>query len=185
MQAITVSTPANVESLKLKSPYVRVQLTGEVNDAMMQAVIGKTGMLRASGQTSVVVEINSPGGSVYAGRRIAQELRLWKESGIVVITSVPSVAASMGTFLLSSGSKGHRYVGARARIMVHQASSGSAPASIENQRAWFENFDTLNADLMADLASNCGFEAEEFLGRLYRSDTFDQHLAVRGKGRVN
>jgi len=176
MQAVTVQLPSNVSSLVMKKPYVKLHLAGPVNTAMMAAVIDKTGLLIASGQKNVLVEINSPGGDVAAGRRIGIELEAWKKNGITVITSVPTSAASMATYLLTEGSPGHRYIGGDARIMVHQASSGVGANSIEEQRAWLKNFEVINDELMRDMATNCGRPRNEYIDRCRNSHSTNQWL---------
>jgi ATP-dependent Clp protease, protease subunit len=65
--------------------------------------------------------INSPGGSVSAGLAIYDTMQFVKSD---VATVAMGLAASMGQFLLSAGSKGKRYATPNARIMMHQPSGG-------------------------------------------------------------
>ena len=66
--------------------------------------------------------INSPGGSVYDGMAIYDTMQLIKPD---VATYGIGLQASMGAFLLSSGTKGKRYVLPHAKVMIHQPSSGT------------------------------------------------------------
>ncbi len=66
--------------------------------------------------------INSPGGSVYDGLAIYDTMQYIKPD---VQTIGIGLQASMGAFLLSSGTKGKRYVLPNSRIMIHQPSSGT------------------------------------------------------------
>lgn len=66
--------------------------------------------------------INSPGGSVYDGLAIYDTMQYIKPD---VQTIGIGLQASMGAFLLSSGTKGKRYVLPSSRIMIHQPSSGT------------------------------------------------------------
>ena len=65
--------------------------------------------------------INSPGGSVTAGRAIYDTMQYIKPQ---VSTICIGMAASMGAFLLSSGQKGKRYALPNAEIMIHQPLGG-------------------------------------------------------------
>jgi len=65
--------------------------------------------------------INSPGGSVTAGMAIYDTMQLVECD---VATFAMGLAASMGQFLLSSGTPGKRYALAHARILMHQPSAG-------------------------------------------------------------
>ncbi|HYG83746.1 MAG TPA: ATP-dependent Clp protease proteolytic subunit [Verrucomicrobiae bacterium] len=66
--------------------------------------------------------INSPGGSVYDGLAIFDTIRYISPD---VQTIAIGQALSMGSFLLSSGTKGKRYALPNSRIMIHQPSSGT------------------------------------------------------------
>ncbi len=65
--------------------------------------------------------INSPGGSITAGMAIYDTMQYIKPD---VATIAMGMAASMGQFLLSSGTKGKRYATPHARVMMHQPSGG-------------------------------------------------------------
>src|SRR5690625_462730 len=65
--------------------------------------------------------INSPGGSVTAGMAIYDTMQFVKPD---IATVAMGMAASMGQFLLSSGTKGKRYATPHARVMMHQPSGG-------------------------------------------------------------
>lgn len=66
--------------------------------------------------------INSPGGSVYDGLAIYDTIKFIKPE---VQTIGIGLQASMGAFLLSSGTKGKRFVLPNSRVMIHQPSSGT------------------------------------------------------------
>ena len=66
--------------------------------------------------------INSPGGSVTAGMAIYDTMNYIKSD---VSTICIGMAASMGAFLLSGGTKGKRFALPNAEIMIHQPSGGS------------------------------------------------------------
>ena len=70
----------------------------------------------------IYLYINSPGGSVTAGMAIYDTMQYIKSE---VITICVGLAASMGAFLLSAGSKGKRLALPHARIMIHQPLGGT------------------------------------------------------------
>jgi len=68
------------------------------------------------------VYINSPGGSVYAGMAIYDTMQHLRSP---INTICMGMAASMGSFLLTAGTKGKRSSLPHSRIMIHQPSGGS------------------------------------------------------------
>lgn len=70
----------------------------------------------------IYLYINSPGGSVYDGLAIYDTINYIKND---VQTVGIGLQASMGAFLLSSGTKGKRYLLPNAKVMIHQPSSGT------------------------------------------------------------
>ncbi len=69
----------------------------------------------------ISIYINSPGGSVYAGLAIYDTMRFIKPE---VATICCGVAMSMGSLLLTGGTKGKRYSLPNSRILIHQPSAG-------------------------------------------------------------
>ncbi|HMT19117.1 MAG TPA: ATP-dependent Clp protease proteolytic subunit [Candidatus Saccharibacteria bacterium] len=70
----------------------------------------------------IYLYINSPGGSVYDGMAIYDTMQFIKND---VQTVGIGLQASMGAFLLSSGTKGKRFLLPNAKVMIHQPSSGT------------------------------------------------------------
>lgn len=70
----------------------------------------------------IMIYINSPGGSVYDGMAIYDTIQFIKPD---VQTIGIGLQASMGAFLLSSGTKGKRFALPHAKVMIHQPSSGT------------------------------------------------------------
>lgn len=73
-------------------------------------------------KADISLYINSPGGSVYDGMAIYDTMQFIKPD---VATYGIGLQASMGAFLLSSGTKGKRHVLPNSRVMIHQPSSGT------------------------------------------------------------
>ena len=98
-------------------------LTGEVNDAVANNIVAQLIYLEGKDPTKdISLYINSPGGSVSAGLAIYDTMNYIKCD---VSTICIGLAASMGAFLLSSGTKGKRFALPNAEIMIHQPLGGA------------------------------------------------------------
>jgi len=100
-----------------------VFLNGEVNDISANIVIAQLIYLEGKDpDKDISLYINSPGGSVTAGMGIYDTMNYIKCD---VNTICVGMAASMGAFLLSSGTKGKRYALPNSEVMIHQPSGGA------------------------------------------------------------
>ena len=100
-----------------------IMLTGEVDDAMASVVVAQ--LLYLEGQDpekDISVYINSPVGSVTSGMAIYDTMQYIRCD---VSTICMGMAASMGAFLLSAGTKGKRFALPNSDIMIHQPSGGA------------------------------------------------------------
>lgn len=99
-----------------------VFLGSEVDDDIANRITAQLLLLAAEDpEKEITFYINSPGGSVTAGMAIFDTMQLIEPD---VATWAMGMAASMGQFLLSSGTPGKRYALPHARIMMHQPSGG-------------------------------------------------------------
>ena len=97
-------------------------LNGEVNEATANSVVAQMLFLEAQDPNKdIQLYINSPGGSVIDGFAIYDTMNHIKCD---VSTICVGMAASMGAFLLSSGTKGKRFALPNSEVMIHQVSSG-------------------------------------------------------------
>ncbi len=106
-----------------------IVLSDEVNDATASLVVAQ--LLYLEGQDpekDISLYINSPGGSVTAGFAIYDTMQYIKCD---VSTICMGMAASMGAFLLSAGTKGKRYALPNSDIMIHQPSGGAQGQATE------------------------------------------------------
>ena len=95
-----------------------IMLSEEVNDATASLVVAQ--LLYLEGQDpdkDISLYLNSPGGSISAGMAIHDTMKYIKCD---VSTICMGMAASMGAFLLASGTKGKRFALPNAEIMIHQ-----------------------------------------------------------------
>lgn len=100
-----------------------VILSGEIDDMIASSIIAQLLFLEAEDpQKDIFIYINSPGGVITSGLSIYDTMNYIKPD---ISTICIGQAASMGAFLLSSGTKGKRYALPNARIMIHQPLGGA------------------------------------------------------------
>ena len=128
-------------------------LSNEVNDDIASLVVSQLLFLESQDSTKDIhLYINSPGGSVSAGFAIYDTMNYVTCD---VSTICMGLAASMGAFLLSGGTKGKRLALPNAEIMIHQPSGGAKGQATEIQIA-AENILKTKKRLNEILAANTG-----------------------------
>lgn len=100
----------------------------EITDNSANIVISELLYLDSINHNDISIYINSPGGSVTAGMAIYDTMNFIKSD---VSTICVGLAASMGAFLLSSGTKGKRYALPNSEIMIHQPLGGAQGQATE------------------------------------------------------
>ena len=100
-----------------------VFISGEITDEVANSVVAQLIYLEGKNpDKDIAVYINSPGGSVSAGMAIFDTMNYIKCD---VSTICVGLAASMGAFLLASGTKGKRFALKNSEIMIHQPLGGA------------------------------------------------------------
>ncbi|MEV0086995.1 ATP-dependent Clp protease proteolytic subunit [Saccharopolyspora sp. NPDC050642] len=127
-----------------------IVLGSQVEDSISNQICSQLLLLAAEDpERDISLYINSPGGSVTAGMAIYDTMQLIKPD---VATVAMGMAASMGQFLLSAGTKGKRFALPHARIMMHQPSAGlgGTASDIEIQAKMFSRHKKEMAELIAE-----------------------------------
>ena len=96
-------------------------LSGEINDESANIIVAQLLYLDSLNHNDINLYINSPGGSITSGFSIYDTMNFIKSD---VSTICIGQAASMGAFLLSSGTKGKRYALPNSEVMIHQPLGG-------------------------------------------------------------
>ena len=100
-----------------------ILIFGEIDDATSSSVIAQLLFLDSINKDKdIYIYINSPGGSVSAGLAIYDVINYLHAN---VVTIGMGMCASMGAFLLASGTKGKRYALEHTKIMIHQPLGGA------------------------------------------------------------
>jgi ATP-dependent Clp protease protease subunit len=154
-----------------------VYLWGVVEDKSIRDVVTKILLLEADKPgEEIKLYINSPGGVVTSGMVLYDTMQLISSP---VSTICMGLAASMGSILLSAGTKGKRFIYPHGEVMIHQPSlSGyyqATSADIEIQAAQIEKTKLIGAGI---LAKNCGKTVEQILKDFDRDYWMDAKEAV-------
>ena len=130
-----------------------IMLSEEVNDTTASLVVAQLLYLEAQDpDKDIQFYINSPGGSVTAGMAIYDTMQYIKCD---VSTICIGMAASMGAFLLSSGTKGKRLALPNAEIMIHQPSAGTQ-GQITDMAIHLKRLEIVKTRLTGILAASTG-----------------------------
>ena len=151
-------------------------LTGEINDLVADLVVAQLIFLEGKDSSKdISLYINSPGGQVSSGMAIYDTMNYIKCD---VSTICVGMAASMGAFLLSAGTKGKRLALPNAEIMIHQPSAGTQ-GQITDMAIHLKRLEVIKKRMNQILADNCGRSVEEVTADCERDNfmTADEALA--------
>ena len=150
-------------------------LSEEVNSTTASLIVAQMLYLEAQDpDKDIQFYINSPGGSVTDGMAIYDTMQYIKCD---VSTICVGMAASMGAFLLSSGTKGKRLALPNAEIMIHQPSAGTQ-GQITDMAIHLKRLEVIKKRLNAILADNTGRSVEEITAACERDNFMTAEEAV-------
>ena len=159
--SVIEKTPYGERSYDVYSRLLKdrvVFLRGEVNEALANSIVAQLLFLEMEDpDADISMYINSPGGSVTDGMAIFDTMRYVKPK---IRTVCLGMAASMGAFLLSSGTKGKRLALPNAEIMIHQP-SGGAQGQVTDIEIHAQRIADVKRRLNEILAKNTGRPVEE------------------------
>ncbi len=135
---------------------------GVVDDKTVREAVSKLLLLEADKPgEEIKLFINSPGGVVTSGMVLYDTIKLISSP---VSTICMGLAASMGSILLSVGTKGKRYIYPHGEVMIHQPSIGgyfqATQADIEIQAEQIRKTKEIGAKILAE---NCGKTVEQIM----------------------
>ena len=147
-------------------------LSEEVNDTTASLVVAQLLYLESQDpDKEIQFYINSPGGSVTAGMAIYDTMQLIEPD---VATVGLGMCASMGQFLLSSGTNGKRYLTSHARVLMHQPSGGIGGTATDVR---------INAELIMDMKKTMSELTAEQTGHtleeIYRDNEYDHWFTAQ------
>ena len=151
-------------------------LSEDVNDTTASLLVAQLLYLEAQDpDKDIQFYINSPGGSVTAGMAIYDTMQYIKCD---VATICVGMAASMGAFLLSAGTKGKRMALPNAEIMIHQPSAGTQ-GQLTDMAIHLKRLETIKKRMNSILSANTGKSLEEVTAACERDNfmTAEEALA--------
>lgn len=155
----------------------KIFLWGPVDDDSAKDVIAKLLFLdMEKPNTEITFYINSPGGMVTSGMAIYDTMKLISSP---VSTVCMGLAASMGSILLSGGTKGKRFILPSGEVMIHQPSIGGMyqgrSVEIETHAAQIRKTKEQSARILAE---NCGKTFEQVMKDFDRDYWMDANEAM-------
>ena len=96
-------------------------ISGEIDDNLSNIIVSELLYLDSISHDDISIYINSPGGSITSGMAIYDTMNYIKSNCVTICIGI---AASMASILLSSGTKGKRYVLKNSEVMIHQPLGG-------------------------------------------------------------
>ena len=148
----------------------------EVNEATANVVVAQLlHLANEDPNKDIQLYINSPGGAVYDGLAIYDTIQFIKPD---VQTIGIGLQASMGAFLLSSGTKGKRMMLPNARVMIHQPSSGTR-GKVTDQEISLREALYLKEKLTEIMAKNVGQKVDKVKADMERDFWMSAEEAVK------
>ena len=155
-----------------------VYLWGEVNDRTAKDVVNKLLLLDADKPgEEIKFFINSPGGMVTSGMVMYDTMKMLKSP---VSTICMGLAASMGSILLSGGTKGRRFIYPHGEVMIHQPSIGghyqAVSVDLEIQAKQIKKTKEIGARILAE---NCDKKIDQIYKDFERDYWMDAEESVK------
>jgi ATP-dependent Clp protease protease subunit len=149
-------------------------VAGVVNDNMSTIVQAQLMYLDSVEKKDITMHVDSPGGSVKSGLSMVDVMR-YINSDVATINT--GMAASMGSILLSSGTKGKRSSLNFSKVMIHQVSSGASGHVADNRISQMES-EKYNFILFKMLAENSGRDFQYVLDAARRDKWLNSQEAL-------
>lgn len=148
----------------------------EVNEHTANVVVAQLlHLANEDPDKDIQIYINSPGGSVYDGLAIYDTIQFIKPD---VQTIGIGLQASMGAFLLSSGTKGKRFLLPHSRVMIHQPSSGTQ-GKVTDQEISLREVMRIKEELAQMMAKNTGQKLDKVKADMERDYWMSADEAVK------
>ncbi len=178
-------TPQIIEERKLNAISMSVfdrlmmertiWICSPVNSQMSSIIQAQLIYLDSVEKKDITIHVDTPGGSVLAGLGIVDVMN-YISSDVATINT--GLCASMGSVILSAGSKGKRSTLINSKVMIHHVSS-STSGVIDDQRISLMESEKYNFLLMKILAENCGKTFEEIHDSSRRDKWFNSDESLQ------
>ena len=160
----TITTVQGNHHFLRKKPIV-VRIEGEIDDDALEQFRSSFNKAIARNQPLIPVVIHTTGGDVYDALAM---MALMQSAPMPVVTIVPSHAYSAGVLLFAAGTKGHRYIGPNATLMMHDTSVEELSGNCRTITHEASELKRINTMMYRLLAENCG-QRKDFFSRKVRA----------------
>lgn len=145
----------------------KILVTGVITDKVQQVFSARLQQLEKEGEAEILVYINTPGGSLFAGNEMLNSM---KQFSGVINTQTGALCASAGTLLLCSG-KGKRMASKNSMIMIHKPSTAGGGTEDELE-ASLKLVKKLKPEVIAAYSEATGKTKDEISSTLDKGDTW-------------
>lgn len=168
----------DIYSLLLKERIIF--LGTAIDDQVANLIVAQLLYLDSENQRPISMYINCPGGVVYSGLAIYDTMKMLKSQ---VSTMAMGFTGSMGTVILTAGTRGQRYALPHATIHMHP-SSGGAKGYTEDVRIAYREQERLQNQVFHLIGQNTGHTREE-IEKTYENDHFMNAVEAQAFGLVD
>ena len=168
----------DIYSLLLKERIIFLGTAIEENVANL--VVAQLLYLDSENHSPINLYVNCPGGVVYAGFAIYDTMKMVKSP---VSTIAVGFSGSMGTVILSAGTKGHRYALPHATVHMHPA-GGGAKGYTEDVRIAYMEQERIQNQLFYLIGKHTNHKQEE-IEEMFRRDRFMNATEAKDYGLVD
>lgn len=168
----------DIYSLLLKERIIF--LGTAIDEHIANLVVAQLLYLDSESHAPISLYINSPGGVIYAGFAIYDTMKILKSP---VSTIAVGFSGSMGTVILTAGTKGRRYALPHATVHMHPAGGGSKGYTEDVRIAYMEQ-ERLQNQLFYIIGKHSGHKQEE-IEEMFRRDRFMNAAEAKEYGLVD
>lgn len=168
----------DIYSLLLKERIIF--LGTAIDEHVANLVVAQLLYLDSENHYPIRLYINCPGGGVYAGLAIYDTMKMCKSP---IATVSVGFTGSMGTFLLSSGTKGQRYALSHTTVHMHPT-GGGARGYTEDVRIAYQEQERLQNQIFYLMGRSSNHEREE-IEEMFRRDKFLNAVEAKEYGLVD
>lgn len=166
----------NVRGVKLHCQPVIIEVTGDIDQSMAAKFCSDIQRAETTGQSEVMIIINSNGGDVYALMAMLEGMRA---CNIPVATLVQGFAASCAAILFACGTRGYRFIAPGARIMLHDVSQMMfGQVDLLEMEISQKELKLLNRTLYTGLAQACSQPDDYFLSLIKSKSNRDLYISA-------
>ena len=165
---------------KIPSLVADIRLFGDVDDAMQSEFFRQQADVTFT--KPLVMEISTPGGNADTGRRIAQEVRMWRDAGADVYFLGKTFVYSAGVTIMSAFPQKHRFLTADCKLLIHkrkmkkdlhlEGALRGCLTAVNDVLAQIESGQRLEREGFAQLVEGMDLSVQDVEGKVHHKDWY-------------